>query len=154
MADDGLVNELLAKNLALVRPLETLLDDRSRHAKTAACWELSAQSLDIGGLRIRLTNHHPSLVVEVAKDDVDALVLLTKQVLYWDLDIFECHVGRASGGRVGCLDGLGLDALSALDEDDAQALVGSNTRHEVICPTAVGDPLLCSVDNLSCVRYI
>lgn len=93
-------------------------------------------------------------MVEVAEDDVDALVLLTKQVLYWDLDIFECHVGCASGGRVGCLDGLGLDALSALNEDDTQALVCPNTRDEVIRPTAVGDPLLCSVDNLSRVRYV
>jgi len=55
-------------------------------------------------------------VVEVAENDVDALVLLAEQVLDGDLDVVKGDVAGAGGGRVGRLDGLGLDALAAGDE--------------------------------------
>ena len=96
LADDRLVYQALAEDLALVRPLQTLLDDDA--------------ALRDGG-----AGHGPALVVEVAEDDVDALVLLAEQVLDGDLDVVEGDVGGAGGGGVGGLDGLGLDALAARD---------------------------------------
>ena len=102
----------------------------------------------------RLTNHGPSLVVKVAKNDLDTLVLLAQHVLSRDLDIVECHVSGTGGGRVRGLDLLGLDTLAALDKEDTEALVGSNTGDEVVRPDTIGDPLLSSVDDLVRVSYM
>ena len=66
----------------------------------------------------RLTNHGPSLVVKVAKNDLDTLVLLAQHVLGRNLDVVEGHVSGTGGGRVGGLDLLGLDTLAALDKED------------------------------------
>lgn len=95
-----------------------------------------------------LPDHRPSLVVKVAQDDVDALVLLAKEVLYGDLDVVKGNVGGAGGGRVRRLDGLRLDALVAFDQEDAEALAGVDTRDEVVAEDTVRDPLLGSVDDL------
>ncbi|KAI6748767.1 hypothetical protein HG531_007714 [Fusarium graminearum] len=92
-----------------------------------------------------------SLVVKVAEDNLDTLVLLAKHVLGRDLDIVEGHVSCASGGRVGGLDLLGLDTLTTLDKEDTQALVCARTGDKVITPDTVGDPLLGSVDDLAIV---
>ena len=66
----------------------------------------------------RLTNHGPSLVVKVAKNDLDTLVLLAQHVLGRNLDVVEGHVSGTGGGRVRGLDLLGLDTLAALDKED------------------------------------
>lgn len=100
-----------------------------------------------------LTNHGPALVVKVAEDNLDTLVLLAKHVLGRDLDIVEGHVSCASGGRVGGLDLLGLDTLTTLDKEDTQALVCARTGDKVITPDTVGDPLLGSVDDLAIVSF-
>lgn len=97
---------------------------------------------------VRLTNHGPSLVVEVAEDDVDALVLLAQEVLDGNLDIVKGDVAGSGGGRVGCLDGLGLDALAPLDENDTEALFCADTRHKVVAEGTVGDPLLGAIYDL------
>lgn len=132
MTNDWLVNETLAKDNALVCPLQALLGDEARGGNGAA-------------------GHGPALVVEVAKDDVDALVLLAEQVLHGDLDVIKGDVGGSCGGRVGGLDGLGLDALAALDEHHAEGLAGADTDDEVVAEDTVGDPLLGSIDDLQ--RY-
>ena len=100
---------------------------------------------------VTLTNHVPSLVVEVAQNDLDTLVLLAQHVLGGDLDVVECDKGCTSCCRVRGLDLLGLNTLTTLDKEDTQALVGSGTCNEVIAPYTVGDPLLGAVDNLVCV---
>lgn len=129
LTNDGLVNEALAKDDALVGPLEALLDDEARRGDGAA-------------------GHDPALVVEVAEDDVDALVLLAQQVLDGDFDVVKGDVGGAGGGGVGRLDGLGLDAGAALDEQHAEGLAGADADDEVVAEDAVGDPLLGAVDDL------
>lgn len=93
-------------------------------------------------------DHGPPLVVEVAEDDVDALVLLAEEVLDGDLDVVKGDVGGAGGGRVRGLDGLRLDALGALDEEDAEALARVDAGDEVVGEDAVRDPLLGPVDDL------
>lgn len=129
MTNDGLINEALAKDNTLVRPLQALLGDEARSCNGAA-------------------GHGPTLVVEVAEDDVDTLVLLAEQVLHGDLDVVKGDVGGSGGGGVGGLDGLCLDALAALDQHDAEGLAGADTDDEVVAEDTVGDPLLGSVDNL------
>lgn len=124
-----MIYEPLAKDDALVRPLQTLLYHGPGHA-------------------YRGTGHAPPLVVEIAEDHVDALVLLAQQVLDGDLDVVEGDVRGAGGGGVRRLDGLGLDALAALDEKDAEALVRPHARDEVVRVHAVGDPLLRAVDDV------
>ena len=102
-----------------------------------------------GWLRwVQLTAHHPALVVKVAEDNVDTLVLLAEQVLNGNLDIVECDVGSAGSGRVRGLDGLGLDSFSAWDEDHAQVLACADTSDKVVGEAAVCNPLLCAIDNL------
>lgn len=54
-------------------------------------------------------------MIKVAEDHVNALVLLAEEVFHGDLDVIKCNVGSTGGGRVGGLDGLGLDTLSTLD---------------------------------------
>lgn len=95
-----------------------------------------------------LTGHHPALVVEVAEDDVDTLVLLAEEVLNGHLDVVKGDEGGAGGRRVRGLDGLGLDALAAGDEEDAEALAGVDGSDEVVAEDTVGDPLLGAVDNV------
>lgn len=129
LANDGLVNQALAKDNALVCPLQALLRDEARGGNGAA-------------------GHGPALVVEVAEDDVDALVLLAEQVLDGDLDVVKGDVGGSGGGGVRGLDGLGLDAFATLDENYTQGLAGADADDEVVAEDAVSDPLLGSVDNL------
>lgn len=93
-------------------------------------------------------DHRPSLVVKVAQDDVDALVLLAEEVLDGDLDVVKRDVGGTSGSRVRSLDGLRLNALAALDQEDAETLARVDARDEVVAEDAVRDPLLGSVDDL------
>lgn len=87
-------------------------------------------------------------MVEIAEDDVDALVLLAEQVLDGDLDVVEGDIRRPGSGGVRRLDGLCLDALAALDEQHAKPLLRPNTRDEVIAETTVRDPLLGAVDDV------
>ena len=58
-------------------------------------------------------------MVEITQYDVDALVLLTEEVLHGHLDAVKGYVGSTSGGRVRRLDGLGFNALAALDQENA-----------------------------------
>ena len=87
-------------------------------------------------------------MVEIAQDDVDSFVLLAKQILHGDLDVVKSYVGSARGRGVRCLDGLRLDALTALNEEHTKALAGVDAGDEVVAEDAVGDPLLGSVDDL------
>lgn len=129
LANDGLVDEPLLEDDSLVSPLEALLRYETHVADGGA-------------------GHGPPLVVEVGEDDIDALVLLTQQVLDRDLDVVKGDVGGAGSGGVRGLDGLGLNALAAGDEEHRQALAGVDTGDEVVREDTVGDPLLGAVDNV------
>lgn len=122
LADDGLLNQLLVKDNALVAPLETLLDDSHGHAHN-------------GG------DHHESLVVKVAHDNDETLVLLAQQVTNGDLDVLKLHKGSGGSSRVGSLDLLGLDTLAAGNKKHREALISLAAGHEVVGEHAVGDPL-------------
>lgn len=87
-------------------------------------------------------------MVKIAQNNVDALVLLAEQVLNRHLDIVEGDVRGAGGGRVRGLDSLGLYALAALDEQNAQPLVRLDAGDEVVAEHAVGNPLLGAVDDV------
>lgn len=93
-------------------------------------------------------------MVEVAENDLNTLVLLAQHVLSRNLDVVERHVSCTSSSRVRGLNLLGLDTLTALDEEDTQALVCSSTSDEVIGPDTVGDPLLSAIDDLASVSFI
>jgi len=95
-----------------------------------------------------LTSHGPALVVEVAEDDVDTLVLLAEEILNGYLDVVVGNVGGSSGRGIGGLDGLGLDTLATLDEQHTEALVGLDAGNEIVGEDTVGDPLLGSVDDI------
>lgn len=111
-------------------------------------WDLLVQFETAQEFRGELTGHGPSLVVEVAEDNVDTLVLLAEEVLGGNLDVVEGDIGSAGSRRVRSLDRLGLDALAALDQQHAQALVGLDADDEVVAENTVGDPLLGAVDNV------
>ena len=129
LANDGLVDQTLAKDKTLVSPLERLLDNEAHVADGGA-------------------GHHPALVVEVGQDDIDALVLLAEQVLDGNLDVVKGDVGGAGRRRVRGLDRLGLDALAALDEEHRQTLLGLDAGDKVVGEDTVGDPLLGAVDDV------
>lgn len=81
---------------------------------------------------VKLTNHSPTLVVKVAKNDLDTLVLLAQHILSWHLDVIERHVSSTGCSRVRGLDLLCLDTLAALDKENAQPLLGSGAGDKVI----------------------
>jgi NADH:ubiquinone oxidoreductase subunit F (NADH-binding) len=68
LSNNRLLNKLLAKNDALVTPLQTLLDDHAGGSRDGA-------------------DHHEALVVEVGHDHDKSLVFFTEQVLDRDLDV-------------------------------------------------------------------
>lgn len=96
----------------------------------------------------QLTSHGPPLVVKVGENNIDTLVLLANEVFYGHLDVVVGDVRGAGDGGVGGLDELGLDALAALNEQDAEALVRLDAGDKVVGEDAVGDPLLGAVDNV------
>jgi hypothetical protein len=99
-ADDGVVDELLAKGAALVGVLDALLvaDARESHG---------------------LDDDADAFVVEVGHDDLEAAVLLADQVLHGYLDVFEGDVGRAAGPDALAVHAARADAAeAALDQQD------------------------------------
>ena len=76
----------------------------------------------------RTAAHDPSLVVEVAKNDVDPLALFSERVLDWHLDVVKGDICRASRCRVGGLDGLRADVVVTLDEDDREPILESKIK--------------------------
>ena len=116
-----MLEEGLAEYLALVRPLDALLDDIPLTPSARA-------------------RHDPSFVVEVAQHDQQSLIFFAKHVARGNLDVIERDKGGSSGGRVGGLDRLGGDALAALDEEDGETLGGLACYCEVVGEVAVGDP--------------
>lgn len=62
-------------------------------------------------------------MVEIAQHNEKTLVFLSEDILDGDLDFVEGDVGRSGGGGVGRLDGLGLDAFAALDEEDRDSFL-------------------------------
>lgn len=129
MSNHGLVYQALAKHQPLVGPLEALLDNGAHRPH-------------------RRRAHHPALVVEVGQNHVQTLVLLAQQVLHGHLDIVKGDVRGAGRGGVARLDGLGLDALAAGDEEHRQLVARADAGDKVVGPAAVGDPLLGAVDNV------
>lgn len=75
----------------------------------------------------RATAHHPSLVVEVAEDDVNPSTLFTESVLYGHLDIVKGDICRAGGGGISRLDSLRGDIVITLNEDDCESLLQAVT---------------------------
>lgn len=139
LSHHGLLDQLLPEDQSLVAPLEALLDDGRGHADDTA-------------------GHHEALVVEVAHDDDEALVLLAQQMVDGDLGVLELHERRAGGGRVGRLDLLGLNAVVPGHQDDREALFGPAGDHEVVGEHAVSDPLPgeggALVSTLTCVAMV
>lgn len=102
---------------------------------------------------MNIPNHRPSFVVEIAQDDMDSLVLLPEQILDRDLDVIKSDIGSARGRGVRCLDGLGLDAFTTLDEEHTKALASVDAGNEIVAEDTVGDPLLGSVDDLKSRKH-
>lgn len=132
--DDGVVDEALAKGLALVSILHRLLVADAGETDT-------------------LDDDANALVVEVGHDDLEALVLLADQVLDGDLDVLEGNVGGTAAPHTLAVHLAGGDATSAaLNEKHGDAVhagtAGANGGGEVVAPDTVGDPLLLTVDDI------
>lgn len=131
-ADDGVLNELLAKGAALVGVLDGLL--------VADAGEAQA-----------LNDDADTLVVEVGHDDTEALVLLAEQVLHRDLDILKGDVGGSGGPHTLTVHAAGADTGTTLNEQQTDAVhalaASSDSSGEVVGPDTVCDPLLLTVDD-------
>ena len=132
-ADDGVLDELLAKGAALVGVLDGLLEADAREA----------QALD---------DDADALVVEVGHDDTETLVLLAQQVLDGHLDVLKGDVGGSAGPDTLAVHAAGADTLRALDQEKTHAVHALATRPhgsgEVVGPDTVGDPLLLAIDDV------
>ena len=133
-SNDWVVNEPLAKGLALVRVLHRLLVADAREANA-------------------LDNDTNTLMVEVSHDDLEALVLFANEIFHWDFDIFESNVCGAATPYTLAVHLTGRDApKTALDEQHGDTprtwSTSPDSRGEVITPDAIGDPLLLTIDNV------
>ena len=82
-------------------------------------------------------------VVEVAEDDLQAAILLTQEVVLGNENVLEGDVGSTCSRGVGCLDGLGLNAFLAFNQQNIQtSVVRSATNSEVVGEGTVGNPFL------------
>ena len=99
LPNNRLLDQLLSKDQSLVRPFHTLLCDDSTRSDDS-------------------TSHHPSLVVEVAEDHMDAFILNSQEIIYGDFDIIKRNERRSSSGGVTGFDCRSLDALSSLNNND------------------------------------
>mmetsp|Transcript_29302 Transcript_29302/g.95497 ORF Transcript_29302/g.95497 Transcript_29302/m.95497 type:complete len:469 (+) Transcript_29302:1331-2737(+) len=133
VADDGLRDERLAKDDALVRPLIALLQHEPRPADGT-------------------DDNHPALVIEVAHDALEAFVLLAEEVAHGNLDIVVLDVRGARGRAVARLDLLRGQPLRALNEEQGDAAhpraASAHGCDEVVRKRAVRDPLFDAVDDV------
>lgn len=123
-----LLDQLLPKDDALVAPFQTLLDNGGTHANDAA-------------------GHHEALVIEVAHDDNETLMLFTQEIVDRHLDILELHKRRCGSGGVGGLDLLRLDTLPARDQEHREAFLCPAAGNEVVREHAVRDPFPAGVST-------
>ena len=65
----------------------------------------------------RGADYHPSLVVEVAQDDLHAVANLAQRVRDRDAHIVESYICSTSRGGVGSLDGFCFDFVRAWHKD-------------------------------------
>lgn len=129
MTDGWLIDQSLSEYNTLVSPLEALFSDGAALANVTA-------------------GHGETFVVEVSHDDNETVVLLTEEMVDWNLDVVELDESSTGRWRVGGLDGGGLDTFLTWDEDDAEPLFGSAGGDEVVAEHTVGDPLLGTVDDI------
>lgn len=81
-------------------------------------------------------------------DDHETLVCRAEDVPLWDFAVVEFDVGGGSSSAVRSLNGLDLDTLLFLDNQDGKALWCLATRDEVVGEHAVSYPFLGSVDDI------
>lgn len=144
VSDDRLLDELLAKGFALCGPGQGIFE-------TSTC---TPQALE---------DDPETLVVEITHDVSEALTLGANQILHWDLDVLQDHIGRGRQTAGADFDLAGADALYAGDEEKRDSLcawtagadgsltnlLGTSTfsswkfgpHHEIIGVHAVGDPV-------------
>lgn len=94
------------------------------------------------------TNHGPTLMIEVAQDNLHALVFLSQQILDRDLDVIEGNIGGSGSRRVRSLDGLGFHALASRYQKDTEVFASANAGDKVVTKGSVGNPFFGSVDDL------
>lgn len=129
LTNNRLRDERLSEHNPLVGPLHTLIDHRASIPNHSA-------------------THDPTLMVEVAENNLQSLILLSQQVLDRDLNIIKGDESSTRGGGVGSLNLLGLDTLAARDEEDGQALLCTDCGREPVGKRAVRDPLFSSIDDV------
>mmetsp|Transcript_8052 Transcript_8052/g.17479 ORF Transcript_8052/g.17479 Transcript_8052/m.17479 type:complete len:223 (-) Transcript_8052:683-1351(-) len=132
-ANDRLLNESLAEDLALFRPKECIAESSTDLPK-------------------QVVANQPSFVVKVVHDKPETVILLPEQVFSWHLHVIEDHQSSPSTGGVCGLNLASVHTVSALDEDKRETCCTWPTRphrrHEVVGVGALSDPLLDTIDNV------
>mmetsp|Transcript_44986 Transcript_44986/g.74985 ORF Transcript_44986/g.74985 Transcript_44986/m.74985 type:complete len:324 (+) Transcript_44986:3-974(+) len=132
--DDGVLDQTLAKGLALHGVLDGLLEEDTGEAV----------GLDATG---------PAFVVKVVHDALEALVLDADEVLDGHLDVLEGDVGGSRGPDTRALHlargDAGHGALEKEERDTTHAGTASaDGDGEKVSKDTVGDPLLLAVDDV------
>lgn len=90
-------------------------------------------------------------MVEVAENNLKALVLLSEKIFRRDKDILKGNIGSTSSWGVRRLDGLGLDAWATFNHQDGKpAFVAPASNSEIVRERSVSDPFLCK-SSTGCV---
>mmetsp|Transcript_25153 Transcript_25153/g.55727 ORF Transcript_25153/g.55727 Transcript_25153/m.55727 type:complete len:398 (+) Transcript_25153:332-1525(+) len=133
LADHRLLHQSVAKDLTLHGPLEDLLGAKSRAHDAHH-------------------SNHPTLMVEVGHDDLEATTLLTEEVLLRDNGAFICNVGCACSARVLRFDRGALDSIALRHKHHGDTLrswpTSPHGSDEPLRIHAPRDPLLGSRDDV------
>ncbi|KAI6763718.1 hypothetical protein HG530_007507 [Fusarium avenaceum] len=117
---------------------------------------LVSDGLEPGLVGLNECDHlgNPTLVVKVAKNDLDTLVLLAQHILSWHLDVIERHTDLLLAAE-DLIGNLLLPHLIASEvEDSCQA--DGHTSHVAICKTSGHSPrkLLCHDQIMEVVKFL
>lgn len=141
-ANNRLVEKRLSKDFPLMCPSEFKGESgdlkRTENKKRMHALEALFNNRPLRSRRS--TANNPSLMIKIAQYHKDTTVLGTKHILCGDFDIIECDVGRASRGRIGCLDRFGTNTFAPFDEENCQATVCLACYCEIVAEVSVRDP--------------
>lgn len=119
--------------------LEALLHNCPLRASRATAHNPSSGST---GLEFRTTHQErfPPLVIEIAQDNYQTFVLLTKNISTGYLDIVKGNKRCTGCRRVRRFDRLGRNAGTPLNKKNSQALGGPTCNGEIVAEMAIRNP--------------
>jgi hypothetical protein len=79
-------------------------------------------------------------MIEIAQYNKDSSIFRSQHIFRWHFDIVKGDICSAGRRGVGCLNGFGVNAFAALNEEYREAAVGAACDSEIIAEVSICDP--------------